>query len=109
MTTDRTGAHTTVTAEPDRFSIAVDGRTVGFADFIDRITDQGGQRVFPHTVTDPAFQGRGLATILVREALEATRGTGLRVVPQCWMVAEFIDKNPEFADLLDPPDRIAGR
>jgi len=22
-------------------------------------------------------------------------------VPHCWMVAEFIDKNPEFADLLD--------
>ncbi|AFM14889.1 putative acetyltransferase [Mycolicibacterium chubuense NBB4] len=96
MTTDRTGAPTQVSAEPDRFSIAVDGRTVGYADF----TDRDGRRIFPHTVVEPAFQGRGLATILVREALEATRTTGLRVVPQCWMVAEFIEKNPEFADLL---------
>lgn len=96
MTTDRTGAPTQVTADGDRFSIAVDGRTVGFADFYDR----DGTRVFPHTEVNPAFQGRGLATILVRAALEATRETGLKVVPQCWMVAEFIDKNPEFAGLV---------
>jgi predicted GNAT family acetyltransferase len=97
MTTDRTGAPTEVTAEADRFTIFVDGRQVGVADFIDR----DGRRVFPHTEVNPAYQGRGLATILVREALTSTRATGLRVVPQCWMVAEFIDKNPEFADLVD--------
>ncbi|BBX19354.1 GNAT family N-acetyltransferase [Mycolicibacterium duvalii] len=96
MTTDRTGAPTLVTAGSDRFSIAVNGKTVGFADFFDR----DGARVFPHTEVDQAYQGRGLATILVREALEATREAGLQVVPQCWMVAEFIDKNPEFAGLL---------
>lgn len=96
MTPDRTGAHTEVSAEIDCFSIAVDGRRVGFADFIDR----DGLRIFPHTEVAPAFQGRGLATILVRHALEATRSAGLKVVPQCWMVAEFIDRNPEFADLL---------
>ncbi|MCH9668621.1 MAG: N-acetyltransferase [Actinomycetia bacterium] len=97
MTYDRTGALAHVTAGSDRFSISVDGQRVGFADFIDR----DGRRIFPHTEVAPAFQGRGLATILVRQALEATRSTGLKIVPQCWMVAEFIDKNPEFADLLD--------
>jgi uncharacterized protein len=96
MTTDRTGAPTEVTAEPDRFAIAVDGRTVGFADFADR----GGRRVFPHTEVDPSYQGRGLSTILIREALDATRADGLTVVPQCWAVAEFIEKNPEYADLV---------
>ena len=95
MTTDRTGAATQVTAEQDRFTISVDGRRVGFADFSDR----GDERIFPHTEVDPDFQGRGLATILVLEALEATRAAGLQVVPQCWMVAEFIEKNSEFADL----------
>jgi predicted GNAT family acetyltransferase len=96
MTNDRTGAPTHVTAEPGRFSISVNGQRVGIADFVDR----DGRRIFPHTEVNRAFQGRGLATILVREALEATRPTGLRVVPQCWMVAEFIEKNPEFADLV---------
>ena len=95
MTQDRTGAPTEVVAESDRFTISVDGQQVGLADFYDR----DGVRVFPHTEVDPSYQGRGLATILVREALTATRAAGLRVVPQCWMVAEFIDKNPEFADM----------
>lgn len=97
MTSDRTGAPTEVTAETNRFSISVDGRRVGFADFVDR----DGRRTFPHTEVTPAFQGRGLATILVRQALEATRAAGLKVIPQCWMVAEFVEKNPEFADLVD--------
>lgn len=97
MPSDRTGSATHVTAESDRFSIAVEGQQVGFAEFVDR----DGRRIFPHTEVAPAFQGRGLATILVRQALESTRPTGLKIVPQCWMVAKFIDKNPEFADLLD--------
>jgi uncharacterized protein len=98
MTTDRTGADTTVTSEPGRFTIDVDGQTVGLADYHDR----DGRRTFPHTEVSPAFQGRGLATILVGEALAATRDAGLRVVPACWMVADYIDKHPEYADITDP-------
>lgn len=94
---DRTGAATTVTHEPGRFLIAVEGRTVGLADY----HDHDGCRVFPHTEVSPQFQGRGLATILVAEALRATRAEGLRIVPTCWMVAEYIDKNPEYTDITD--------
>jgi predicted GNAT family acetyltransferase len=97
-TTDRTGAPTTVTEEPGRFTISVEGRTVGLADF----HDSDGRRVFPHTEVQPSFQGRGLATILVAEALRATRQAGLRIVPTCSMVADYIDKHPEFADITDP-------
>ncbi|MEU0497128.1 GNAT family N-acetyltransferase [Mycobacterium sp. NPDC006124] len=96
-TTDKTGAETTVTAESDRFVIAVEGENVGLAEFYDR----DGRRTFPHTEVDPKFQGRGLATILVAEALAATRGAGLRVVPACSMVADFIDKHPEYRDITD--------
>lgn len=95
---DRTGATTAVTEQPGRFIIEVEGRTVGLADFHDR----DGRRVFPHTEVQPEYQGRGLATILVAEALRCTRAAGLRIVPTCWMVAEFIDKNPEYADITDP-------
>jgi predicted GNAT family acetyltransferase len=97
MTTDRTGAETTVTAEQSRFTIAVDGQTVGLADYYDR----DGQRTFPHTEVGRAFQGRGLASILVGEALRATREAGLRVIPACSMVADYIDRHPEFADITD--------
>ena len=94
---DRTGAATAVTQQPGQFTIAVEGRTVGLADYYDR----DGRRVFPHTEVVPEYQGRGLATILVAEALRRTRAEGLRVVPQCWMVADFIDKHPEYVAVTD--------
>lgn len=94
---DRTGAATTVTKQPGRFIIEVDDRIVGLADF----HDGDGRRVFPHTEVLREFQGRGLATILVAEALRATKAEGLRILPTCWMVAEYIDKNPEYADITD--------
>ncbi|EKF25918.1 putative acetyltransferase [Mycolicibacterium hassiacum DSM 44199] len=98
MTTDKTGAPTTVEKLADRFTISVDGQLAGFTEIVDR----DGQRVFPHTEVDEAFQGRGLATILIGEALQQTRSAGLRVVPVCSMVAGYIDKHPEFADIADP-------
>jgi len=100
MTTDKTGAPTTITAESDRFTIAVDGRVVGFTEFVDR----DGQRVFVHTEMADEFEGRGLATILVTEALQATRDAGLRIVAVCPMVAEFVEKHHEFDDVVDPVD-----
>ncbi|ORV88586.1 GNAT family N-acetyltransferase [Mycolicibacterium iranicum] len=98
MTTDKTGAPTDVIAESDRFSISVDGQKVGFTEFI----DVGDQRIFPHTEVDDAFGGRGLATILIKEALDKTRAEGMRIVAVCSMVAAFIDKHPDYADAVDP-------
>ncbi len=97
MTTDKTGAVTTVTAQNDRYSIAVAGQTVGFAEFADR----GEQRIFHHTEIDPDFGGRGLATILVEEALQATRADGKRIVPVC-LVVTVLKKHPEYNDITDP-------
>ena len=101
MTTDKTGAPTTVTAESDRFSISVEGHRVGFVEF----TDRGGQRIFTHTEVAAVYGGRGLASILVDAALRATRDAGLRIVAVCPMVAGFVDKHHEFADVVDPVSR----
>ncbi len=98
MTVDKTGAETAVTAHDSTYSIAVEGKAVGHADFADR----GDQRVFYHTVTDPEFGGRGLATILVENALNATRDEGKRIVPVCSMVATVLKKHPEFDAITDP-------
>jgi predicted GNAT family acetyltransferase len=98
MTTDKTGAPTTVTQESDRFSISVDGQQVGFTEYADR----DGQRIFPHTEVADEFEGRGLATILVNEALQTTRADGLRIVAVCPLVAAFVKKDHEFDDVVDP-------
>jgi uncharacterized protein len=98
VTIDKTGAPTTVAAESDRFTITVDGQQVGLTEFAER----DGQRIFTHTEVDDNFEGRGLATILVDEALQATREAGLRIVAVCPMVAAFVEKHHEFDDAVDP-------
>ena len=98
MTTDKTGAPTTVAAEADRFTIAVDGQAVGLTEFADR----DGQRIFIHTEVADGFEGRGLATILISGALHATRDAGLRIVAVCPMVAAYVDKHHDFDDVVDP-------
>lgn len=98
MTTDKTGAQTTVSTQDGKYTIEVEGKTIGHA----AVADRDDQRVFYHTEIDEEFGGRGLATILIQEALEATRADGKRVVPVCQMVAGVIKKNPEFQDIADP-------
>lgn len=98
MTTDRTDAEATVSLQDGKYTIAVEGKTVGLADFADR----GDQRVFYHTEIDPAYGGRGLATILVEEALNGARDEGKRIVPVCSMIGTVLKKHPEFDDITDP-------
>lgn len=95
--TDKTGAAATVGRTPDAFTIAVDGSQVGLAAFAER----DGHRVFFHTEVDSAFEGRGLATLLIGEALKITRGDGLRIVAVCPMVAAYVRKHEEFDDIVD--------
>lgn len=99
--TDKTDAPVTVTRGDGRFTIAVDGKPVGLTAF----TDRPGQRVFYHTEVDEAFGGRGLATIVIAEALAATREEGLRIVPVCPTVLAYVRKHQEFADIVDRPTR----
>lgn len=80
----------------ERFIITVDGQDAGFADYI-----QGdGVRDFHHTVINPEYQGQGLSKPLIKAALDETRAAGYKVRPLCSAVAGFIEKNPEYLDLV---------
>ena len=92
----------TVIEQPDRYQILVDGEPAGHTEY----SDDGQQRLFPHTVIDPAYRGQGLAGTLIREALDATRAAGRAVIPTCSAVAHFINENTEYQDLV-PADRRA--
>lgn len=81
-----------------RYDITVDGELAGFTVFIDR----GEQRIFPHTELDEKFSGRGLSSILVHDALADTRTAGKRVVPVCPLVARYVSKHDDVADIVDP-------
>jgi uncharacterized protein len=95
--TDKSGAPTTVTAETEHYTIEVEGKKVGKAEFQDR----GPRRVFTHTEVDEDYEGRGLATILIGQALQETRDAGLRIVPQCQMVAAYLKKHDEYSDIVE--------
>ncbi|MFT5143975.1 MAG: putative GNAT family acetyltransferase [Rhodothermales bacterium] len=53
-----------------------------------------------HTMVPYAHRGKGIAAMLVREALNWAREEGLAVRPQCSYVGHFITQNPEYQDLL---------
>lgn len=95
--TDRTGAPVEIALDETRtisaYTVSVDGGTlVGRADFVDsHATD--GERVFFHTEVDEEFGGRGLAGLLVREALADSIRKDLTVVPVCPLFAKHLDKH----------------
>lgn len=82
--------------EGHRYLLRRDGEHVGLIDY----RPQGDALVMHHTEIRPDARGSGLGAVLVRHALDDLRDTGKRVVPSCWYVREFIDGNPEYADLL---------
>ena len=53
-----------------------------------------------HTEVDPQFEGQGVGSALIQRALDDIRGRGERVVPLCPFVAAYIEKHPEYADLV---------
>lgn len=79
----------------NRYEIAIEGH-LAVAEYV----TEDGRQVFTHTLVPPELRGRGLAEALVRTALHDARAAGRRVVPACSYVARFIEKNPEFADLV---------
>jgi predicted GNAT family acetyltransferase len=82
-------------AEKHRYEITFDGRTA-FTTY--RLAD--GMITFVHTEVPPEFRGKGIGSKLVRGELEAVRARGLKVIPRCEFVANYIQSHPEFQDLL---------
>nr|WP_106396396.1 GNAT family N-acetyltransferase [Actinocorallia populi] len=95
---------TRVTEDPQahRFEVFLDDDLAGFIDY--KRTAAG--LSFLHTEIDPRFGGRGLGSVLVRGALDAARAQGLDVLPFCPFVRRYIQRHPEYLDLV-PADRRA--
>lgn len=47
-----------------------------------------------------AFGGRGVGSALVKFALDDARTNDLKIVPICPFVAAYIERHPEYADLV---------
>jgi len=83
--------------ERDRYEVTLDGELAGFARYVQR----GGRTFFVHTEIDPEFEGHGLGSKLAAGALDAERAAGHTIVPLCPFVRSYIDRHPDFLDLID--------
>lgn len=86
--------------ERHRYLVRVAERVVAYSEYKlepDRI-------VFTHTVVKPDFEGRGVGTRLAQFALDDARSRGLRIVPICPFIRAYLERHPQYADIVDYPE-----
>ncbi|MFE9693330.1 GNAT family N-acetyltransferase [Micromonospora sp. NPDC005806] len=82
-----------------RFEILVDDALAGFIAYL---PPRGAVLVFTHAEVEDRFQNMGVGSALIRGTLDQIRERGDRVVPKCSFMAAFIERHPEYADLVVP-------
>lgn len=85
-----------------RFEMA-SGGAVAFIEY----RREGNRIVLTHTEVPEALSGQGVGSKLVRGVLDRLRVEGTKVVPRCEFVAAYVERHPEYRDLL--ADRLADR
>jgi uncharacterized protein len=85
----------------NRFEVFADGELAGFTAY----ERSPGRIAFSHTEVDEAFGGRGLGSALVAGALGAARTEGLAVLPFCPFIRSYIERHPEYLDLVPEDQR----
>ena len=89
---------------PDRHRFEVDLGDGSLA--IAEYTLPEGKILFTHTEVPPAHEGKGIASRLIRFALDDARRRGLKVIPLCPFVAAYMQRHAEVQDLLDAAWRV---
>lgn len=56
--------------------------------------------IFIHTKVSDAYEGQGGGSQLAQEALDDARRRGLRVVVRCPFIAAWIERHPDYAELV---------
>ncbi|MDR6972527.1 GNAT family N-acetyltransferase [Leifsonia shinshuensis] len=88
----------TVENQPDqsRYALLQDGEVIGVAEY--ELRDDA--IVFTHTEVDEAKREKGMASTLVRTALDDVRdNSDRRVIATCPYVRRWLSENPDYAAL----------
>jgi uncharacterized protein len=80
----------------NRYEAWVDGEVVGISQY--ELTDDA--IVFLHTVVGEGYEGQGVGSAIARYALDDARARGLRVRPLCPYIKGWLERHPEYADLI---------
>lgn len=88
----------TVRQAPDNHCYELlDGDTaIGKTEYVPSSDPANQERIFYHTEVSDAYAGKGLASVLVKHALNDTIAAGLTVVPVCPYVKAWIRRHPEY-------------
>jgi predicted GNAT family acetyltransferase len=79
----------------NRFEAAV-GNGVALAAYIRK----GNRIYFTHTEVPEEERRHGVGSALARAGLDYARSANLEVVPRCPFIAGYIERNPEYRDLV---------
>lgn len=83
-------------ADVQRFETVIDGNTAYLSyEILDEQTLN-----YSHTIVPNTLGGRGIGSALVKFALDYAKQTSQKVVPSCSFVAVYINKNPQYQDLI---------
>ena len=86
-----------------RFEVHVADELAGFTVFRRR----PGVIEFIHTEIEPRFEGQGLGSQLIRQALETARAEGQAVLPFCPFVNDYIKRHADYVELVPSEHREA--
>ena len=53
-----------------------------------------------HTEVEDGHEGEGLGSQIAKFALDDIRAQGFQVIPTCPFIADYIEKHPEYQDLV---------
>lgn len=109
--TDKNGEPVKVFKDSERgyFAIAYEDAddVAGFTQYL----PMNDERVFFHTVVNEEYEGRGLASVLIKQALTETDREGIAILAVCPFVSGWLKKHadefdgtwriPEMADLRE--------
>jgi predicted GNAT family acetyltransferase len=81
--------------ERHRFELEADGYTA-FSEY----NRTPGLITITHTEVPKELGGRGIGTALAHGLMELIRAEGIKVKPLCPFVKAYIEKHPEYSDLV---------
>jgi hypothetical protein len=81
--------------ERHRFELEADGH-VAFSNY----KRDGNVLTILHTEVPKALEGRGVGSTLIRGALDIARSQGVKVVTLCPFAKSYVERHPEYADLV---------
>lgn len=85
----------------DRFELWLSGPERTFVGFLGYRLEQPGVYDLQHTIISESFGRQGYARTLVTKVLDQLREREQRIVPTCSYVQRYLERFPQYADLVE--------